>query len=178
MNRPILALLALTSILAGTTPAFATDLELDIELDPLAYALGGHSVHGGISWDHFRFDVGAFGLELPESLHGNPGFDASFAGFGAKLDWLPREDRSGLFIGIESSMNQQLISRGDAFAKATQVTLGGRIGYRVDIWGGFYVSPWVGVGHSFGPTSIEVAGQSFEQSSLLVFPTIHVGYRG
>ena len=59
-------------------------LEADVEVDPTAYALGGHSLHAGIARGHWRVDLGNFAMDLPAFAHADDGVAVSFDGFGAK----------------------------------------------------------------------------------------------
>lgn len=74
----------LITILLMTTSTFA---QLYIESDPFAYGLGGHSVHIGVQGGGFRFQVGAFGAEYPDSFKDNEEFDVYQSGYGAKIDY-------------------------------------------------------------------------------------------
>lgn len=153
---------------------------LDVEIDPLAWALGGHSVHAGARWGRLRVDLGAFGLPMPEALSGNPGFTARFDGVGAKADWALREDGMGPFAGIEGSYTRLAVAPegGDAFTVAPQGNAGVRVGWRIPVYKGLYVAPWVGVGANLGAREIATDGGAYEVGRAYVFPTIHLGYVG
>jgi hypothetical protein len=55
----------------------------------------------GIGKGRYRFDLGAFGLTLPEAIHGQKDFRSSFTGYGAKFDVFLNEDGWGLFAGVQ-----------------------------------------------------------------------------
>jgi len=182
-------LLALTRLFSP--PALAADssaevdapdraVSVDIEIDPLAYALGGGSLHGGLHVGHVRFDLGVFSLVLPEALHGNPGFTAQGHGFGLKTDWFPREGNTGFHMGAQLDVTQQTTIH-DASTESEmyrELATGGRVGYRLQHRSGLYVNPWVGLIYRVtSPTTIELAGETFAQSRLTPFPTLHVGWR-
>ncbi len=170
----------------GEAPAKPTETEetvaafgFDLEVDPTAYVLEGYSLHAGLGWQHFRLDLGAFALDAPEFLHGNPGFDVSFDGFGAKLQWFPWDVRSGAFFGVDAAvalLEVELASGGPS-AEQTQLTAGFNGGWRFDLPYGLYATPWVGVAYTFGADDIVLAGKSFESNAVVVFPAVHLGYR-
>ena len=179
----ISALTALLSVASAAEPAAAPAdaprVGVDIEVDPLAYAVGGASIHGGLHVEHFRFDLGVFSLTLPEGLHGNPGFIAQGHGFGLKADWFPRQGNTGLHIGAQVDITNQIITEADSGASELyrELATGGRVGYRVQHRSGFYVNPWVGLLYrTNSPTEIELAGETFTQSRLVPFPTVHIGW--
>lgn len=151
----------------------------DFELDPLAYALDGYSLHVGAGWGRYRFDVGNFALGLPSWLHGQEDFKASFGGFGVKLDaFLNDEEQVGAFVGLESAYTVVQIQddRTRQSASARTISAGARIGYRFELPANLYVSPWVGFGYRLGDMPV-AGGRAFEMSPWTIFPTIHLGYR-
>jgi hypothetical protein len=171
------ALLPILPILAITTSAQASP-SADIELDPLAYALGGSSVHAGIHEGRFRLDLGAFSLDLPEAFHGNKDFAVSMAGAGIKLDYFPLERSTGFFVGAEAATTKTTVieERSKQAEQSRHFIASARIGYRIDLGQALFVSPWVSVGYATG-RDIEIAGRNFEHSHLTIFPTVHLGYR-
>ena len=52
-------------------------IQFDVEVEPIAYILGGAGIHFGIQPSDWKYTLELFGLNIPESLHGNDGFDAS-----------------------------------------------------------------------------------------------------
>ncbi|MEM9488060.1 MAG: hypothetical protein AAGC55_02885 [Myxococcota bacterium] len=165
---------------AGTIGKRAdSGLAWDIEVDPIAYALEGYSFHVAIGWDRVRLDLGAFGLAIPEAFHSNEGVDGSFRGFGAKLDLFPWARQRGAFIGVQTGIST-LTAREKASgvsADGTAVEVSVRVGYRFELAGGFFVSPWIGIGYARGD-DITVGESTWETNPLIVFPTVHIGYRG
>lgn len=157
----------------------ASKSRFDFEIDPLAYALDGYSLHVGAGWGRYRFDVGNFALGLPQWLHGQEDFDASFGGFGVKLDaFLNDEQQLGAFLGLESSYTVIRVEdeRSGQSDSARTISAGARVGYRFELPANLYVSPWVGFGYRFGGLPV-AGGRTFEMSPWAVFPTIHIGYR-
>jgi hypothetical protein len=161
-----------------TPVATSSGWSADVEVDPLAYAAGGHSVHVGLGRGRVRFDLGAFAADIPEWLHGNDGFDARFDGFGAKLDVFLRESWSGPFAGVEAGLLGTTLRSPDGghdFDRRLQV--GGRAGWRIPLPAGFYATPWIGVGYAIGAGDRRVGAYVYEESPWVIFPTLHVGYR-
>jgi len=157
----------------------ATGPVLDIEIDPIAYALSGYSVHGGLSWNHVRLDVGVFGLTMPESMHGVEGVEIKGGGYGAKLDYYPLRRAPGLFFGGQvSRFREQARDKMSGLeTAASHTTFGARVGYRFNITRGFYVLPWIGVDVSVSDRTQTVAGKEYKPGRVMFFPTVHFGKR-
>ncbi len=153
-------------------------VRVDVELDPIAFALSGHSLHVGVGFDHFRFDIGAFAMELPEWAHGNDGFSASFDGFGIKVHAFLEDDGTGPFVGVAAGISDTLVARSGTHlaARDTNLSVGAEIGWLVPIVEGLYVKPWVGVGWVFGTEDVVLDGARYESQPLQIFPTVHLGY--
>lgn len=151
----------------------------DVEVDPLAYALKGHSLHVGLWMKQWRLDLGSFGLAAPSWIHGQEGFTQSFSGFGLKLDYFFKPSRAGVFVGLETGLARTTIRQESTGLSDTLPVLnaGGRAGYRWTFGERFFVSPWVGVGYAFGAHDSVLGGARFSPQRITVFPTIHVGYQ-
>lgn len=154
-------------------------ITVDVEIDPIAYALGGYSVHGGIGWRRFRLDLGAFGMELPAWVHGNEGFSTSFGGYGLKGQYFLIEEQKGPFVGISAGVLLPLISLdGTELASShRQFNLGLQAGWRIDLGARFFVTPWIGVDYNLGAPEVTLMDQTYEHPQWTFFPTIHLGYR-
>lgn len=172
-----LAVSALALLLAA--PVHAQQLGVDAEVDPIAYAANGHSLHVGVWLDAWRFDLGSFAAELPAFAHGNPGFEVHFTGFGAKVDRYLDAEGEGWFFGVEGALVRATIQRPDLQLADDhlQATLGVRGGYRWTFLERFYLQPWIGLGYAFNAKDVTLGEQRFEGSPFTVFPTVHVGYR-
>jgi hypothetical protein len=151
----------------------------DVEIDPIAYALKGYSVHGGYMWSSFRLDIGIFGVEAPEFAHGNEGFANRIDGGGAKLDYYLIRPGSGMFIGLESGVVRSRVTwtASRENAERTEYSVGARTGYRFILGGRFTVTPWVGLGYTRNKKDQHVDGRVFESGAFQPFPTIHLGYK-
>jgi hypothetical protein len=189
--RSVVRILSLAAVAWSLTASLAAEvqaaeaapksqaLRFDMEVDPLAYVARGYSLHLGLNWERFRFDLGAFGALVPEFFHGQKDFESHMDGYGAKLDVYLLDPQSGPFLGIEGGwLHQQIIdSRTNLVGDVDSWAAGGRVGWLFDLPAHFYIKPWLGVGYRFGDNDVRVGARTFEQSSLLLFPTFHLGYR-
>jgi hypothetical protein len=178
MPSPIALALALAAALAMTPTAHA-HAQVEVEADPVAYALNGFSLHAAKVMGATRLSVGAFGIDVPRSFHGNEGWRSSMRGAGVKWDYLG-QSIDGWFAGVDAGymrMNYSLDSGGDA-VKRNVIGAGVRAGYRFPLrQTGFYLSPWVGVSYNFDGDDVAVGTELFDRSAVTVFPTVHVGRR-
>lgn len=163
---------------ATQVAAQAAPVRVDVELDPLAYALGGYSVHVGVGTDHFRFDLGAFGMDMPDFVHGQDDFSVAFGGFGVKAHAFLEADGTGGFIGLSAGLVHTLVRRdGTELARRdTHLSAGLELGWLFRVAGGFYVKPWVGVGWDFGAEDVTLGDATYEAQALQIFPTVHLGW--
>jgi hypothetical protein len=170
----VLALSLLVSLDAAAEP-----IRGDFEVDPTAYLLNGNSLHVGIARGNLRVDLGNFGLELPRFVHGNDELDVRFDGAGAKLQWFPRAEQRGLFVGVQASVTRVLVERRgmDLAARDYQVGTGVQVGYRIALSAGLYITPWIGVDYQWSADDLMLDGATYEASRWTVFPAIHLGYR-
>lgn len=148
-----------------------------VEFDPIAYALNGYSLHAGTEMDGFRFQVGAFGLDIPDAASNNANYKVRQTGFGFKIDYFGDSDRGG-FVGIEYGATQVWYTLATTnFTDTRPANLAGiRIGYKYVNKSGFYVIPWVGVDKNISDVSpINPVGEKYNVSEYLIFPTIHLG---
>ncbi|WP_157494257.1 hypothetical protein [Fulvivirga imtechensis] len=151
----------------------------DVEIDPIAFALNGFSLHGGYLTGPWRFDLGIFGLDIPEWAHGNEGFKVSARGTGWKADRFLRGLSDGFFIGVEGNVTKTSIthSLSDDNRSATEFSLGIRGGYRWNTGlGNLYVTPWLGLGYILNAKDVTINGEVFKTSPFQPFPTVHIGW--
>jgi hypothetical protein len=173
--------LAFGLIVASCFPRAGVAASGDVEIDPLAYVVDGHSLHVGLRLTHQRFDLGNFAAAAPAVFHGNPGFAVYFSGLGAKWDLCWRHDCNGPFAGLDISLARNWITREETgeTVDRRQVTAGIRAGYRFafrEDGKGFFVVPWASVGYAWFSRSVTLGGKSFNDRRVAVFPTVHVGY--
>lgn len=162
---------------AAPEPAGA-ELSADVEVDPTAYALAGYSVHAGLNLGHWRLDLGAFALSVPEFVHGNKDFDASFNGYGVKVQYFFADTHDGFVLGLDAGHIRSLVQRKGSDLAATDqaLSLGVNAGYRFKLYTGLYATPWLGVGYALGSEDITLGGATFEAQPVTIFPAVHLGY--
>lgn len=160
-------------------PAATSRVRADIEIDPLAYALEGYSVHVGLGRRHVRVDLGAYAMTLPESLRANKDFDASFDGFGVKVQYFRDPRQRGGFVGVDGGVTRLQVAdpRTAESARQNQVGVGVNAGWRFMLGGHFYATPWAGIGYSFTGSDVRLATGDYDVSRLTPFAAVHIGYR-
>lgn len=180
----LLVVLATTSI-ARAEPAPAVDgsarrdFHVDVEVDPTAYILSGYSVHAGLGWRSVRLDLGVFAMDLPEMFHGNAGWDASFYGGGAKLQWFPLADQRGLWVDASVGVSRRTATLAETghSAGVTITGIGIDAGYRFSLPYNLYITPWAGIARDLSDTEVMVDGKTFAMSAWTPFAAVHVGFR-
>ncbi|AEF56285.1 hypothetical protein [Marinomonas posidonica] len=153
-------------------------MAFDVEVDPFAYALSGHSVHFGFGENNFRFDIGLFGADIPEAFHGNENYEQEFTGYGVKLDYLFGR-YEGLFVGIEAQTSEYkyTLKSTKENTTRTQTSFGPRIGYRIMYSKNMTITPWLGIDFNLEHDDIVLSGEKFESSTVSLFPTVHLGWK-
>jgi len=151
--------------------------QVEVEVDPIAYAANGFSLHLATVLGSARVSIGTFGADIPEWLHGNDDWSMSFRGAGVKVDYLgSRID--GFFIGVDGGYMRNTYTIGGQSEKRNDAAVGVRAGYRLDIGRrGLYLSPWVGVSYTMGGDDMVIGDQRFNDSPITIFPTVHIGWR-
>jgi hypothetical protein len=176
-------LFSLNSTVFGQA-ATKTGGHIELEVDPIAYALKGYSFHAGYQKGILRYDVGVFGIEEPKAFSKNEDFKVQSKGFGVKVDYVG--DRAhGWFLGAEADYgfitatykaNSQR-ERGNTFG------VGLRTGYRLMFGNssnsskGFYITPWIGVDKIFNTSKVNFKEADYKHESFRFFPTVHLGWR-
>lgn len=169
----------LTAVLALAlfAPAPAAS-QVEVEADPFAYALNGFSLHLATRMSDLRFSAGTFGIDVPRFFHGQDDWSAKMRGAGIKVDHVG-SSTDGFFVGADAGYMRMsyTLDEAAATAKRGELNVGVRGGYRLPVGGaGFYLAPWVGIGYSFGD-DVRIGEQTFQHTPIVVFPTIHVGWR-
>ena len=151
----------------------------DIELDPIAYALAGFSLHAGITYGKFRLDLGAFGLDIPEFVHEDAGFDQSFSGYGIKLQYFPFAEQAGAFVGLNGAVGHALteLAGTELAERHLEGNTALQVGYRLLLPADFFVAPWISIGYRWGARDVTLGGKTAGADPLTIFPTVHVGRR-
>ena len=161
-------------------PAFAC-AQWEVEAHPTAYALKGFSAHVGypIFDGRSRLQLGGFGADTPQWIHGNAGFTESSRGATFKIDYFPRQPSRGLFFGADSNFSRVRYELDETHGRVhrSMVGLGPRAGYRFDISQHLYIYPWISVDYQFGAKDVTISGKTFHESKYSVFPAVHIGWR-
>jgi hypothetical protein len=152
---------------------------VDLEVDPTAYLMSGYSLHVGVGWTHFRLDLGVYGMDIPSFAHGNPGWDVTFDGAGAKLQWFPLAEQRGLFVDISGGLARQRVTLAASGAshRDTDLAAGASAGWRFMLPRGFYASPWAGLNYTFDGADVMLDGERFKTTRLVPFAAVHLGVR-
>lgn len=157
----------------------ASPFHLDLETDPTAFIFSGYSLHAGLGYRRLRLDLGVYAMDVPGFAEPDDGFESSFRGVGAKLQFFLFHEQKGGFVGIDGGANQLHVKDADTAATASQlqVSLGVNLGWRFALPLGFYATPWLGVSYSFNARELAVGSRSYEPTVVTFFPAVHLGYR-
>ncbi len=180
------AAITLVLFLTISTAAIAqSTIGFEIEIDPLAWTLGGASGHGAMSFERDRLQLGYAALEVPESFRSNPDIAEEFKTVSLKWDhYFSESSSSGFFVG--PTFDYLFLTYTDPEGRTIDLSrpsAGLRTGYRFDLFsdrsllGGLYVTPWVGVSYIFDNEEVVIADESHEVGALRIFPTVHLGWR-
>jgi hypothetical protein len=181
----LVAVLCLLCSQASASPPEAdldnppSGVHVDVEIDPTAFILAGHSLHVGLGRGRFRVDLGAYAEQVPHALDGNAGFTRSFNGFGTKLQYFLFDEQRGGFVGLDGGVASSLIQLdGTAMASnTTQFSAGANIGWRWRITDRLYASTWVSLDRNLTARDVVLDSSTYKASHWTVFPAIHLGYR-
>src|SRR5688572_28371349 len=86
MKKLILVLMVVSGTVMGQQTQ-QKDRAFHVEIDPIAYALKGYSVHALYQVDKLSFDLGVFGIQPPDGYTGNKGFREKMNGVGVKAHY-------------------------------------------------------------------------------------------
>lgn len=183
MKKFILAISLLAARLQAQEGSLAFKKTVEIEIDPIAYLLNGYSVHGIYNHQHFRFDLGYYGIETPGKLTGNENYHIRSTGFGLKVNYLIKKV-NGFYTGVDMGYGETTATENDSKFedKGHNLSLGGHLGYRLFLFphqhnalNGLYITPWAGISYNHVYDKIKFA--NYKDSKLGYFATFHVGYR-
>jgi len=184
--KKLITLFVATSTINLSAQTQAKTSTWEFEVDPLAYAFfKGYSGHVRYNLKKVVWDAGIYGLEVPQSVHGNTDFRQKMNGFGIKTSFLINNVKglfTGFGIGYTATEATNLIK--DVDAKGKSVGGGVHLGYRLFLRkekngsrNGVYIAPWVGVDYNFHIKEVEFDNMNYKQNNWSFFPTLHIGYR-
>jgi hypothetical protein len=167
------------AVAQSVTEEPAAALRSDIEFDPTPYLEHGYSFHVGIGRSHFRLEGEVLRTDVPEWIHGNKGFDVSYQGGGAKLQYFFSPKQQGAFVGARSEIARESIRlhRASLEARPMRHDFGIDAGYRFVLGRHLYVTPWGGVDYTFDAHSLKIAGRTYNEGRFGVFAAVHFGWR-
>ncbi|MBL9013269.1 MAG: hypothetical protein JNL83_03780 [Myxococcales bacterium] len=179
---PTILALTLAAPLASAEPnpldASRQPVQVDLEVDPLPYALSGYSVHAGAGRGRVRIDAGVYRIDLPRWLHGNDGWDVTFKGAGVKAQYFLLADQRGLFFDLGAGISVRDVMRADTGVRHDVIvkSVSASAGYRVRLPYGFHATPWAGLSYDLDATDVMHDGERFALSRVSPFAAVHVGY--
>lgn len=177
-------LIAIVILVASFTMGTAQTNNFEIELDPLAYSLGGASGHVAYTFKNERIQLGYGQLTLPKSFRNHQEITESFKSISLKWDYFfgKKNPSHGFFAGPTFDyLFLTYESETDEF-KDNLLSIGLRGGYKFDLlknsktFGGLYLTPWVGVNWMTKSKDIELDNLQYDRKSVNFFPTIHLGW--
>lgn len=179
--RTIASFVAAVLLLASAGPAQAQQAprHLDLEVEPLAYAFGGAGGHVAVQAGNWKYEVEVFGLEIPESLHGNDGFEASPLGVELHFERYFGDGPGGFYVGPEAGIVQLDVTHRASGTSEQRVrySVGVRGGYQ---WypglGNLYISPVVGVSYTLNSEAITIGEDTFEAAPVGPWGTVGIGW--
>jgi hypothetical protein len=174
-------------IMASITSTNAQASNFEVELDPLAYALGGVSGHIAYVFKNERIQIGYAQLTVPTAIQSNDGLTESFVAFPSiKWDYFfGRDDASrGFFAGPTIDYLFTKYQKDTEEVKASKLNLGIRGGYKINLFkrkkylSGLYLTPWLGLSYNAltQNSDIELGDKIYSTKPLTVFPTFHLGW--
>ncbi len=200
-NSRQLATITFAFLCLGSAPAMADNNSDDmgtnkatvmVEVDPIGFALSGHSVHvrrSIVSVPGLVLGLGTYSAEVPSFLtdlnseNSDEGWKASMdKGFGAFADYHFSGTADGLFVGaqlayqafeVEREQSDERIDYGIIVAMARVGTL-----YK-PFDSGFYILPFVGVSANFraDDNNLQIGNDSFDIAPVDGFGTLHLGWQ-
>ncbi len=166
-------------VAAGPAPAQQAPRHLDLEVEPLAYAFGGAGGHVAYQTGSWKYEIEVFGLQIPESLHGNDSFTASPLGAELHFEHFFSEDSGGFYVGPEAGIVRLDLTHqaSGTSEQHTRYSIGVRGGYQ---WypglGNLYVSPVIGVSYTLNSEPITIGGDTFESAPVGPWGTVGIGW--
>ncbi len=156
-----------------------------LEADPLAYINKGYSIHPGYENWGLRFDLTFVKVDFPESFekqfYKTAKFDLITKIHGIKIDYIGKRKNwtKGAFVGVDINRQKlQFTHRTTLSAKNLSAYYAGlRVGYKINIYKGFYITPWTAYWYNFGHLqTYQVNNDKVSTNKTDWILTIHLGY--
>lgn len=164
---------------AGPAEAQQSARHFDLKVEPLSYAFGGAGGHVGVQVNSWKYEIEVFRLTIPESLHGNDGFDASPLGAELHVEHFFGDELEGFYAGPEAGLVRLEVTHQvtGTTERHTRYSVGVRGGYR---WytglGNLYLSPVVGVSYTLNADAVAIAEETFETAPVGPWGTVGIGW--
>ncbi|MDH5232131.1 MAG: autotransporter domain-containing protein [Gammaproteobacteria bacterium] len=150
-----------------------------VESDPIAFMLGGYSLHSGVEKNQWRAQLGVFAANMPQDMLTNNQFELRQSGWGIKLDYSFNQDK-GWFIGTELEATQidyRLSGSTETTSRASNL-FGLRTGYRYYWTKQVFVTPWITVKRNLSDKqAVVLNNETYAIQQWIVFPTVHLGWQ-
>lgn len=170
-----------------TGEAFAQkNQHIELEVDPIAYALKGYSLHLIYVKQKWRTDLGVFAIEQPKGYGPNDGYSIYSSGLGLKFNRLINVKET-VFAGIGMGYveNRVLHIQSSETAVSKVGSIGIHAGYR---WfpfkksdslfpKGLYLTPWASLDYNNKLNSVQFENTGYKQAKWSIFPTVHIGFK-
>lgn len=155
------------------------------EVDPFAYINKGYSLHLGYENWGWRFDLTKVKVDFPiafeEAFYNTEAFDLVSNIVGFKIDYIGHRENwtRGAFVGLD--VNRQKLGmthRSTEMSKDLNTfNIGIRVGYKINIYKGFYVTPWAALWKNvMAEESFTVGEDTISSNEWDWITTLHIGY--
>lgn len=179
--RTIASLLTVVLLFSsvGFAQAQSQGRHVEVKVEPVAYILGGAGGHVGVQSGSWAYTLEVFGLDIPESMHGNDGFEASLLGAEVHAERFFGDSASGFYVGPEAGVSRLDVTHRASGKKERHVrySIGVRGGYR---WypglGDLFLTPVVGLGYTLNDEPIEIGKETFDSGPLSPWGTVGIGW--
>lgn len=178
--RLLVCAVVLVSLPGEAVAQQAAERGLALEVEPVAYALDGMGGTVAYRQGAWSVNIEGFTLTVPESLHGNAGFEASTAGGELQVERFLGRSPDGFYLGSEVGVSRLEVTHPESGDTESRVgiSVGARFGYEWRTnFGGLYLSPVAGVSYSLASDDVSVGGETFERTPVTPWATVGIGWR-
>lgn len=155
-----------------------THQSLNLETEPVAYIMDGAGFTGAYQHGAWTYSIEAYGLKIPESMHGNQAFSADLKGIGLQFErFISGTD--GFFAGPEISFTTLDLTHDPSGNTESHFNyaFGVRAGYHWNTGlGNLYLSPVLGLSYALNSENININNDTFESGPVTPWGTIGIGW--